>query len=202
MFWSSVVEAASLLSRPSDPLPFLLSLSPSLWFLSFTAPYPFLHPAPKHLSYLTFERFLPICSGFCLPNFSFLFLSLFFISSPSPSNLVLLSVHQDKLSEEVQKQRDGPEENGSLPATQTEPDSGLPPNADPDASQAEEDKDKTKPLLERLKALEVTTSPPGFSFFSLSLLLWLSLYFLSLYPPSFCFVLLRSCLFILLRIHT
>lgn len=67
-------------------------------------------------------------------------------------------MRQDKLSEEVQKQHDGPEENGSPPATQTEPDTGPPPNADPDASQAEEDKDKTKTLLDRLKALEVTTS--------------------------------------------
>lgn len=80
-------------------------------------------------------------------------------------------MRQDKLSEEVQKQHDGPEENSSLPATQAEPDLGLLPNADPDASQAEEDKDKTKPLLERLKALEVNTSPPHISSFSLTLLL-------------------------------
>lgn len=64
-------------------------------------------------------------------------------------------MRQEKLSAEVQKQHDGPEENGSPPATQAEPDGG--PGADPDASLAEEDKDKTKPLLERLKALEVTT---------------------------------------------
>ncbi|XP_070711674.1 nck-associated protein 5-like [Pempheris klunzingeri] len=66
----------------------------------------------------------------------------------------IMKAYKDKLSEEVQKQQDGPDENGSPLATQTEPDTGLPPNADPDASQAEEDKDKTKSLLERLKALE------------------------------------------------
>nr|XP_046238558.1 nck-associated protein 5-like isoform X3 [Scatophagus argus] len=70
-----------------------------------------------------------------------------------------MKVYKDKLSEEVQKQHDGPEENSSQPATQTEPDSGLPQNADPDASQAEEeDKDKTKNLVERLKALEEQNS--------------------------------------------
>ncbi|XP_049918964.1 nck-associated protein 5-like isoform X3 [Epinephelus moara] len=64
----------------------------------------------------------------------------------------IMKAYKDKLSEEVQKQHDGPEENGSLP--QTEPDPGL----DPDASQAEEDKDKTKLLLDRLKALEEKNS--------------------------------------------
>ncbi|CAJ1087401.1 nck-associated protein 5-like [Xyrichtys novacula] len=67
----------------------------------------------------------------------------------------IMKAYKDKLSEEVRKQHDGPEENGALPATQTEPDSE---NADPDASQSEEDKDKTKPLLERLKALEEQNS--------------------------------------------
>ncbi|XP_044044553.1 nck-associated protein 5-like isoform X3 [Siniperca chuatsi] len=70
----------------------------------------------------------------------------------------IMKAYKDKLSEEVQKRHDGPEDNGSPLATQTEPDTGLPPNADPDASQAEEDKDKTKPLLERLKALEEKNS--------------------------------------------
>ncbi|XP_067439453.1 nck-associated protein 5-like isoform X3 [Thunnus thynnus] len=72
----------------------------------------------------------------------------------------IMKAYKDKLSEEVQKQHDGPEESGSLPATQTEPDPGPPgpANADPDASQAEEDKDKTKLLLERLKALEEKNS--------------------------------------------
>ncbi|KAM8722108.1 nck-associated protein 5-like isoform 2-T2 [Acanthopagrus schlegelii] len=70
----------------------------------------------------------------------------------------IMKAYKDKLSEEVQKQHDGPEENGSPPATQTEPDTGPPPNADPDASQAEEDKDKTKTLLDRLKALEERNS--------------------------------------------
>ncbi|XP_068575555.1 nck-associated protein 5-like isoform X2 [Cebidichthys violaceus] len=67
----------------------------------------------------------------------------------------IMKAYRDKLSEEVRKQYDGPQENGSPPPTQTEPD---PPNADPDASQAEEDKDKTKPLLDRLKALEEKNS--------------------------------------------
>ncbi|XP_074520762.1 nck-associated protein 5-like isoform X2 [Halichoeres trimaculatus] len=67
----------------------------------------------------------------------------------------IMKAYKDKLSEEVQKQHDGPEENDSPPATQTEPDSR---NGDPDASQSEEDKDKTKPLLERLKALEERNS--------------------------------------------
>ncbi|XP_041637953.1 nck-associated protein 5-like isoform X2 [Cheilinus undulatus] len=65
----------------------------------------------------------------------------------------IMKAYKDKLSEEVQKQQDGPEENGSPLAAQTEPDSG-----NPDASQSEEDKDKTKPLLERLKALEEKNS--------------------------------------------
>ncbi|XP_040888568.1 nck-associated protein 5-like isoform X2 [Toxotes jaculatrix] len=70
----------------------------------------------------------------------------------------IMKAYKDKLSEEVQKRHDGPEENGSLPTTQAEPDPGLLPDADPDASQAEDDKDKTKLLLERLKALEEENS--------------------------------------------
>ncbi|XP_030011948.1 nck-associated protein 5-like isoform X2 [Sphaeramia orbicularis] len=71
----------------------------------------------------------------------------------------LMKAYKDKLSEEVQKQHDGPEENGSLPATQMEPDPGpLPLNADPDAGQEDEDKDKTKLLLDRLKTLEEENS--------------------------------------------
>ncbi|XP_023275981.1 nck-associated protein 5 isoform X4 [Seriola lalandi dorsalis] len=70
----------------------------------------------------------------------------------------IMKAYKDKLSEEVQKQHDGPEESGSLPATQVELDPGLLPSADPDASQAEEDKDKTKLLLERLKTLEEENS--------------------------------------------
>ncbi|XP_069020027.1 nck-associated protein 5-like isoform X2 [Embiotoca jacksoni] len=70
----------------------------------------------------------------------------------------IMKAYKEKLSEEVQKQNDGPGENGSLPATRAEPDPGLPPNPEHDASQAEEDKDKTKPLLERLKALEEQNS--------------------------------------------
>lgn len=81
---------------------------------------------------------------------------------PPPSNLLSLSVRQDKLSEEVQKQHDGPVEKGSLPVTQAELDPRLLLNPEHDASQAEEDKDKTKLLLERLKALEVLTRHHAF----------------------------------------
>lgn len=73
----------------------------------------------------------------------------------SPTHPVLLSAPQNKLSEEVQKQQDGPKAKGSPPTTQPELDAG--PGTDPDSSSAEEDKDETGPLLERLKALEVTT---------------------------------------------
>nr|XP_020456342.1 nck-associated protein 5-like isoform X2 [Monopterus albus] len=68
----------------------------------------------------------------------------------------IMKAYKDKFSEEVQKQHDGSTENGSPPATQA--DSGLLVSADPDASQAEENKDKTKLLLERLKALEEENS--------------------------------------------
>uniref|UniRef100_A0A3B5B596 NCK associated protein 5 n=2 Tax=Stegastes partitus TaxID=144197 RepID=A0A3B5B596_9TELE len=70
----------------------------------------------------------------------------------------IMKAYKDKLSAEVQKQHDGPEENGSLPATQAELDPGQPPDPEHDASQAEEDKDKTKLLLDRLKALEEKNS--------------------------------------------
>ncbi|XP_028287880.1 nck-associated protein 5-like isoform X2 [Parambassis ranga] len=70
----------------------------------------------------------------------------------------IMKAYKDKLLEGVQKQHDGPEKNGSLPTTQAETDSGLPLNPEHDASQAEEDKDKTKLLLERLKTLEETNS--------------------------------------------
>uniref|UniRef100_A0A3Q3CJA4 NCK associated protein 5 n=1 Tax=Haplochromis burtoni TaxID=8153 RepID=A0A3Q3CJA4_HAPBU len=70
----------------------------------------------------------------------------------------IMKVYKDKLSEEVQKQHDGPVEKGSLPVTQAELDPRLLLNPEHDASQAEEDKDKTKLLLERLKALEEENS--------------------------------------------
>ncbi|XP_030601878.1 nck-associated protein 5-like isoform X2 [Archocentrus centrarchus] len=70
----------------------------------------------------------------------------------------IMKVYKDKLSEEVQKQHGGPEENGSLPATQAELDPELLLNPEQNANQAEEDKDKTKVLLERLKALEERNS--------------------------------------------
>ncbi|XP_029926021.1 nck-associated protein 5-like isoform X2 [Myripristis murdjan] len=70
----------------------------------------------------------------------------------------IMKAYKDKLSEEVQKQHDGPEEHSSLPADQPEPDPGPLPEAESDAGQAEEDKDKTKLLVERLKALEEENS--------------------------------------------
>ena len=86
---------------------------------------------------------------------------------------------QDKLSEEVQKQHAGPGENGSPPAPRAEPDLGLLPDADPEAGQAEEDKDRTGLLLERLKALEVTASPTNLScFYLLSFVLFISTHLL------------------------
>lgn len=56
------------------------------------------------------------------------------------------SLSQEKLLEEVSKDQ---------PAAEREPE------VDADTSQAEED-DRTKPLLERLKALEVTSSEAMF----------------------------------------
>ncbi|XP_061572175.1 nck-associated protein 5-like isoform X2 [Cololabis saira] len=64
----------------------------------------------------------------------------------------IMKAYKDKLSEEVQKLQDGPVENGSPPAAGGQPDAT--PDPELDASLAEEDKDKTKLLLERLKALE------------------------------------------------
>ncbi|XP_028983706.1 nck-associated protein 5-like isoform X2 [Betta splendens] len=64
----------------------------------------------------------------------------------------IMQAYKDKLTEEVHKQHDGPAENGSPQAAQPLAD------ADPDAGQAEEDGDKTKVLLERLKALEEKNS--------------------------------------------
>lgn len=64
-----------------------------------------------------------------------------------PSNLVLFTLHQDKLSEEVQKLQE--ESRLDRPATQEV----LDPQQD-----AKED--KTKLLLERLKTLEVVISAP------------------------------------------
>lgn len=66
---------------PSDPLPFLLALSPSLWFLSFTPPNPFSHPAPKHLSYLAFFPSAQVSTCQISPSFSSRF--CFFSSSLS-----------------------------------------------------------------------------------------------------------------------
>lgn len=56
------------------------------------------------------------------------------------------SLSQEKLSEEVSKDR---------PAAEREP------QVDAETNQAEED-DRTKPLLERLRALEVTSSEAMF----------------------------------------
>ncbi|XP_047432355.1 nck-associated protein 5-like isoform X3 [Mugil cephalus] len=74
----------------------------------------------------------------------------------------IMKAYKDKLSEEVKKQQQqqqqqqqqtGPEDNGS-----PLPDPGLQLDPEHDASQAEEDKDKTKLLAERLKALEEENS--------------------------------------------
>lgn len=46
---------------------------------------------------------------------------------------------------------------------------GPAPNADPDASRAEDDRNETVPLLDRLQALEVTSDPSPLRFLSLSL---------------------------------
>ncbi|KAM3857093.1 nck-associated protein 5-like [Diretmus argenteus] len=70
----------------------------------------------------------------------------------------IMKAYKDKLSEEVQKQHDSPDEHGSPPASQPEPAAEPPLAADPDAGQAEEDKDTTKLLLDRLKALEEENS--------------------------------------------
>ncbi|XP_072235840.1 nck-associated protein 5-like isoform X2 [Leuresthes tenuis] len=70
----------------------------------------------------------------------------------------IMKAYKDKLSEEVRKQHDEPEEKGSLPATEAEPDAAATEDAENNASQAEEDKDKSKLLLERLKALEEKNS--------------------------------------------
>lgn len=189
---------------PSDALPFLfprLSLYSSLRFLLSQLLSRF-SSCPETFVIPLLNAFFPSAQvSTCQISLSFSYSSCIFVFSPLPSNLILLSVRQDKLSEEVQKQHDGPEENGSPPATQAESDNELPANADPDASQAEEDKDKTKPLLERLKALEVTTST-RFSLFSLCLCCF-DFPFVSLRSTYSTFFLLSfsSCLFILLHIH-
>lgn len=92
------------------------------------------------------EAAVPSAPGF--PSFtappalfpSVVFLSLFL----APLTSSLLSLNQDKLSEEVQKLQVG------LEATRAEP-----ADAELDGSQADEDRDRTKLLLERLKTLEV-----------------------------------------------
>uniref|UniRef100_A0A3B3C0A5 NCK associated protein 5 n=1 Tax=Oryzias melastigma TaxID=30732 RepID=A0A3B3C0A5_ORYME len=95
------------------------------------------------------EAAVPSAPGF--PSFtappalfpSVVFLSLFL----APLTSSLLSLNQDKLSEEVQKLQVG------LEATRAEP-----ADAELDGSQADEDRDRTKLLLERLKTLEVENS--------------------------------------------
>ncbi|KAM6893709.1 nck-associated protein 5-like isoform 2-T2 [Xenentodon cancila] len=70
----------------------------------------------------------------------------------------IMKAYKDKLSEEVQKLQDGLEEKGPPPVAKGQPDVALTLDAERDASQAEEDKDKAKLLLERLKALEEQNS--------------------------------------------
>ncbi|XP_077418997.1 nck-associated protein 5-like isoform X3 [Vanacampus margaritifer] len=69
----------------------------------------------------------------------------------------IMKAYKEKFSEEVQKQQDCPEEKAPLPATQMEPESGMRrPHAG--ASQADDNHDKTKILLERLKSLQERNS--------------------------------------------
>ncbi|XP_061632908.1 nck-associated protein 5-like isoform X4 [Phyllopteryx taeniolatus] len=68
----------------------------------------------------------------------------------------IMKAYKEKLSEEVQKQHDCPEENSPLLATQVEPESGKRPHAD--TSQTYDNDDRTKLLLERLKTLEERNS--------------------------------------------
>lgn len=161
MFWSSVVEAASLLSHlPIWSSPLFLSSSFTPSFPLSSAFHASLTVLPWNICHTSiFNSFLPSALLFARQIHALIFCSLF---PPPPSNLLSLSVRQDKLSEEVQKQHDGPVEKGSLPVTQAELDPRLLLNPEHDASQAEEDKDKTKLLLERLKALEVLTRHHAF----------------------------------------
>ncbi|XP_061685909.1 nck-associated protein 5-like isoform X2 [Syngnathoides biaculeatus] len=66
------------------------------------------------------------------------------------------TVSKEKLSEEMQKQHDCPEESSPLPLTQMEPESGMRPHAD--TGQTYDNDDRTKLLLERLKTLEERNS--------------------------------------------
>ncbi|KAM9820838.1 nck-associated protein 5-like [Neosynchiropus ocellatus] len=70
----------------------------------------------------------------------------------------IMKAYKDRLIEEGQKQHRVPEENGPLLAAQTELEFGLLAPSNQDATLAEEEKDKTKVLLERLKALEEKNS--------------------------------------------
>ncbi|XP_053710816.1 nck-associated protein 5-like isoform X3 [Synchiropus splendidus] len=70
----------------------------------------------------------------------------------------IMKAYKDKLTEEGQKQHCVPEENGPLLAAHPELEFGLLASTNQDASLAEEEKDKTKVLLERLKALEEKNS--------------------------------------------
>ncbi|XP_056286745.1 nck-associated protein 5-like isoform X3 [Pseudoliparis swirei] len=62
--------------------------------------------------------------------------------------LDIMKAYRDKLSEEVRKQSGSPPPSKAGPA----------PNADPDASRAEDDRNETVPLLDRLQALEEKNS--------------------------------------------
>ncbi|XP_077370154.1 nck-associated protein 5-like isoform X2 [Festucalex cinctus] len=64
----------------------------------------------------------------------------------------IMKAYKENLSEEVQKQHDCPEENDPLPATHMEPESHA------DAGQTDDNDDRTKLLLERLKSLEERNS--------------------------------------------
>ncbi|XP_049611537.1 nck-associated protein 5 isoform X1 [Syngnathus scovelli] len=66
----------------------------------------------------------------------------------------IMKAYKEKFSEELRKQHDGPEDNGLPPATQMDP--GMRPHAD--TSQIDDNDDRTKLLLERLKTLEERNS--------------------------------------------
>ncbi|XP_057674339.1 nck-associated protein 5-like isoform X3 [Corythoichthys intestinalis] len=78
------------------------------------------------------------------------------VEQTSSDAVDIMKVYKEKLSEEVQKQHDCPEENSPLLATQTEPASATQPLND--ASQTDNNDDRTKLLLERLKTLEERNS--------------------------------------------
>ncbi|XP_077578817.1 nck-associated protein 5-like isoform X2 [Stigmatopora nigra] len=78
------------------------------------------------------------------------------VDQTAPDTMDIMKLYKEKLSEEVQKQHDCPMENSPLPATQTELASAT--QLLTDASQTDNNDDRTKLLLERLKTLEERNS--------------------------------------------